>query len=526
MKTLRLLGLLLIAGVLFSCEKDIEKDNVKQEVVFGIEHVAPFLKDGHPDAFDIPCPEDLNPVTAHIKIEGIETPFTPDVFFVDGKLYTQSIMLDPGTYTVEKFLLKNDGGDIIMATPMAGSEYAEYVDTEITFQFVVDAFVKKEVYVEVLCFMEADYTNFGFIWFEIGRIVVHEIPFFGDFCMKDASEYAESYYALQSGFPGEGYFDAKAIFQIVVKRNGEEVLNSPFSNVDENGVIVNQPLLVQYPMDLNETNTYELELWIYVKVGDNYEYVHFHTWTLEDDEEIPTDDFGVVDFVLGSCAYMPADETLVLPPYHNLPLRATVSIFAEEGSIYDNGAYWDLTVVELFPSGSYDFPPADGEIYLGWCGDATTPLSSGTYDFFVYSSLNNSEYYRPWPAGLEDVVTLEDLAQVNWLFNNLTKFGYPALTDMFVHEDDFSGVTNQQGRDLQHAIWMLLGTYPADPGWPLQAQGGGPVSADAYDMYNAANDKGDFVPLPGGYAAVLMVVDDDGVPNFEEYQLVFTVVDP
>lgn len=306
MNKLRILGFLVIAGVLFSCEKDIEKNNVKQDVVFGIDHVDPFVLkavDPQPTPWDIECPEELTPATAKIVINGVE--YNPGVFFVDGKLYTQSIKLDPGDYDIEQFLLLDEHGNVLMATPEEGSEFADYVAEALKIEFNVSAFEKAQVNIEVLCFDESKYLDFGFTWFYIDRIVVREAHFFGDICIEDAAEFQGSLYADNPNFPAEGFYDAPAIFKVVVKRDGEEVPNSPFSN--ESTLGIGEPLTVKYPDRIDvDGEVFTFELWVLVPtaIAGVFDYQHYTTFETTDAiplEEIGT--HGVVDFVIGNCNY-------------------------------------------------------------------------------------------------------------------------------------------------------------------------------------------------------------------------------
>jgi hypothetical protein len=66
------------------------------------------------------------------------------------------------------------------------------------------------------------------------------------------------------------------------------------------------------------------KLYIYVRVGSNFQYKYFHTWTLENDESFATGSDGIVDFVMGNCNYSYA--TLLLAPYQNLPVSASITI--------------------------------------------------------------------------------------------------------------------------------------------------------------------------------------------------------
>jgi hypothetical protein len=146
------------------------------------------------DPWDFDCPTDddgnlLIPTIAQIDIkdsEGSISTYEPQVFFLNGKLYTQAIKLKPGTYEVTKFfLLTHAGGTIIMATPEATGNFSQYVNNPVVYGFEVNAFTKSEIEIEVLCFIAEKYAEFGFFWFEITEIVIRQFCFFG-FCANSS----------------------------------------------------------------------------------------------------------------------------------------------------------------------------------------------------------------------------------------------------------------------------------------------------------------------------------------------------
>lgn len=316
----RILALVVILAVAVAgCQKS-EKDNpvVKQDLSFGIQQIEPT---GLKAEFDCPVDDNGNLLTAthaEIEIEGVT--YTPEVFFLNGKLYTQAIKLEPGTYEVTKFLLTAGiGGTIVMATPEAGGEFAEYVTPTVPFDITVGAFVKTEIPIDVLCFVENKYTEFGFFWFNVTEIVVRQFCFFGDICAIDGpygpSDFAGSLYA---GVQGGLQIDMPAIFKIVVKKDGVEVPNSPFSNVElVDGAWVystNSPLCVNYPDKLRTSGEeFTFELWILVPDGiGGFVYSLYHTFTSTDDgplSTLPGAD-NVVEFVLGTCNYTPTNLQL------------------------------------------------------------------------------------------------------------------------------------------------------------------------------------------------------------------------
>ena len=466
---IRFLVFFLVSVFFSGCEKEKNSDNSHQDVIFGISHIDPFQLKSVDLDFDIECPKDdqgnmLVPYIADIKLTnalGVESNYTPIVFYLNNKLYTQSIKLSPGTYTVTQFLLRDDyDGTIIMATPSADSPFASYITPGrvLGFEFEVKAFEKTEIGAEVLCFEPSSYLAFGFNWFNIGQIVVKNFCFFGDICLTQVPVYQEEtayggntpgstsspwwyYFSAADGSPQKIYagqqetdgtvtyndetgylhidlgswslqpgnetvkinryqepplgwsppgqfgiktnqldvyvgnynhfiihldikkvtqegglynpdvfegslyeyvvnglqMDVPAIFRIDVKKNGQPVPSSPFSNVDldhngnpkpieeqilnEDGYLAgtNKPVCAQYPVRLDETGQqFTFELYILVPDNDgNFSFQLFHTFTSTDQGPLYNENGsqqpitnGVLDFVLGNCHYFPPDLLL------------------------------------------------------------------------------------------------------------------------------------------------------------------------------------------------------------------------
>ncbi len=495
----KLLIIIFISVHIFGCKKDEIKNDapIQQEVSFAVDLVDPGsgMKDWE-------CKVDaqgnlLEPDYAQVTISGAD--YFPLVFRIDGILYTQNIKLDlpvpVGGYIVTQFLLWDDGNtpggtlpeaddQIVMGTPASGSPYEVYIAEPYRLDYVIDvlAFEKIQIPIEVLCFQDDEYTEFGFDWFVIIEIVIREQCFFGDICVKHPDDYIGSDYENQSSGL---QLDMPAIVELHVFKNGTPVLYSPFTNAtaDANWG-VGAPLCIEYPDNLNKTDeVFTVELWILVKWGDTFIYKLFHTWTFIDDAMIPDGTDGIVEFVLGNCNLMNTD--LQLPPYQDLPTMANITV-GHPG----NPGYWDLFVNSATPAGSYDLPV--GVDLTAWCGDKDHILLPGTYNAHVYPSL----YDDDWPAGMP--FSLETIAKVNWVFNHLGNYGI-----------DIMALSSADGIIIQAAIWKLINDFGCT-GTAAQ------MAADA-ETYGVG-----YVPLPGGWAAVLFVKNEMTMA----YQLIFTVVDP
>jgi hypothetical protein len=108
------------------------------------------------------------------------------------------------------------------------------------------------------------------------------------------------------------------------------------------------------------------------------------------------------------------------------------------------------------------------------------------------------------PAVPEYISSAFQWDKINWLMNHL---------------DWFDGY---EWYDVQAALWKLA-NFPVWDGQP--ANGGIPAWTDmpiAQDMLNMANTYGEnYLPLPGGYAAVIFAS-----PDGQQIQTQFILVDP
>jgi len=429
----------------------------------------------------------------------IDETYTPSVFTVNNVLYTQAVKLTPDSYEVILFTLMdnnntpdNTSDDVIVrATPNTGSDFSVFVSATLPIPFTVAPFQKLEIPIEVLCFQETTYKNFGFAWFRATEATVRQMWFFGDFCTKYYKDYAGSAYANQS----QGLqVDMPAIFKVEVYNNGNLV--STYSNESYFGE--GKPLEVKYSDVVNKVDNFELKLYILVQIGDSFGYKYMNSWFFEDAEELDTQlgtgpgGDGVYDFVLGNCNAEQAD--FAFAPYMNLPESA--NLYATLPNDDANRTSY-LTMHFSNIGNGYDI--ANGSL-AGFCFDRTTTIYTNTnYNVSIYSTL--------LPASvLPDRIKNKEWDRVNWLANHLNQFaGY-------------------KWWELQQVLWKL-----EDPSWNGASEGGVPsvnfndLNGMAKKMLDAANLNGDgFVPLPGGWAAVACINADASHP----IQTVFTIVDP
>jgi len=237
-----------------------------------------------------------------------------DVFYISGQPYTNSMKLVPGTYTIQEFIMRNDNmtpdnladDPVIAAAVHTGAPYANLVTSWLTKDFTISPFKKNLLEVELVCYDEANFTSFGFEYFQIDQTVIREQNFFGDLCIRNVNAYYNSPYSSALGGNTNLMLDLPAIFQIEVLRNGISI--GTYNNNSVTGI--SKPLKIAYADRLNTNDNFELKLSVMVLSGSVFQYEYFHSWTFQDAQKIPAGTDGIVDFVLGSCV---PDADLIIP---------------------------------------------------------------------------------------------------------------------------------------------------------------------------------------------------------------------
>ena len=289
--------LLIIAAIAFlfiACEKDSAKDqaNDPATVEFKIDQTNFDFKSDVPECNDDAVWHD---VQFTIRDENlVETTYTSLIFEVDAEHLTQVLKLDPGNYLLTSFLVRDADGEIIRAAPMPSSIYYDLMTYQIELPFTVEAFYKKQVEIDVLCYEDLAYDDFGFTWFEFNDVKIERQCFFGDICAQSLDDFiGTNYDPIQ--------FDMVALMQVEVYKviDGTPVLLRTFNNYDIEGDCME----VYWPNRLDEVEEFEFRL--YVETPNGLE--HIKTWEFEDENCPDPGEDGVVEFVIGDCNLTPTD---------------------------------------------------------------------------------------------------------------------------------------------------------------------------------------------------------------------------
>jgi len=306
-----------------------------------------------------------------------------DVFYISSQPYTNTIKLLPGTYVIQEFLMRNDNmtpgnltdDPIIAAAVHEGAPYANLVTSWLEMEFSVTPFQKNTLDVELVCYDEASFENFGFTYFKLGQTVIREQYFFGDLCIVDVNNYYNSPYSSLLGGNSNLLLDLPAIFQIEVFRN--EVSMGIYNNNSVSGI--SAPLKLTYADRMGTTDNFEFKLSVMILAENGFQYEYFYSWNFTDAQKIDGGTDGVVDFVLGTCT---PDADLIIPysgPENTAPMANNVN---QSG----------IAQVGHLLSGTYVFYDAEGDlqgasVYKWYSADEAT----GTNEQ-VISGANGTTY--------------------------------------------------------------------------------------------------------------------------------------
>ncbi|MBR8535992.1 hypothetical protein KDU71_10520 [Carboxylicivirga sediminis] len=457
------------------------------------------------DDFIPECDENLSLDYAHVWFEkdGVSDDIVIPIFVVDGKYVTQPIkvVLGEGVNSVNINITdftvwhEVEGGDDIMvkATPHDNSEYFQFINPNNGLRdFMLDKFTKEEIIIDVLCYDDLVYDNFGFIWFNIQPITVRQMCFFGDICVCEPASYMLPYgdvFPYVTQVNGGTIYDLIAYMKIIVS-SSENNWSAEFDNLDN----ANDCLPIYWPdYDLLDDEI-TIELKVLLPVGDVLDWVSIKTWVFDSYEDIPvagTD--NVLDFVIGGCHY---DADYIFPAHLHLPADAEgtgISLKVTDYNFKSSTNYHYLKMeLDGIPAGKYSI--SDG-VYYGWCADKDHNISLNTnYSIGIYlASL--------WEGanGLDPL----KLARLNYIINHLPD-GY--LTDGVVADAD-------KGKFIQALIWLLTDDY-ANNDWNVDWTLLQTLYGNAVD---AVTQPSDYSPQIGDLQAVIFY-------HNEQVQVLFTTV--
>ena len=379
---------------------------------------------------------------------------------------TVVVKLPPGDYAITDFEVYDEDDNILYASPKEGSYYDDLFgfDNNVTVEFTLEPFTKMKVNVDVLCWEDYSYKEFGYVWYDFDKFRVRTLCFFGDICTK----FYKTWHMQSDVNPyfGQGHdgYDFPAIITVVIKKDGEAINKA--TNLDWQGT--GAPLCIEYLDEIAvEGEEFTAELWLYLPDGsmvllDEIPFTDADhsegggTWGGED---------GIFDFAVGAadaCKVEGANAFYELPW---VPLPDDISFILRQSS----DSYFDFELTDVQPFEINEFTV--GNKLHAWCGDPTTIIYwNAAYDAKVYPYFNIPDDVR-----LSDI-SAETWSMVHWIVNEVIGGPHPVS-------------------HIQNAIWKILGyTHNA---W------NNPIGDDGGLVAEAMGQKDYKVPL-GGYIVVLI----------------------
>lgn len=117
------------------------------------------------------------------------------VNLVAGQVFTEEtpeLELDPGTYSLDHFMVYNASDELIWVAPKGGV-LADFIDNPLPLSINLGAGVKKYVDVSVLCYDDRDVNEYGYQFFDIDTNEAIEFCIFGNYCPPSGRHYPAEY---------------------------------------------------------------------------------------------------------------------------------------------------------------------------------------------------------------------------------------------------------------------------------------------------------------------------------------------
>lgn len=154
-------GLALMAGLLVGCQEPFEtppRSEVKLELDIpgspngrvNLEHVKQVL------------------ITIQDRTGQVVTDKKLQLFRFNHHFISETISLPEGTFTITRFLALDEEGNVLYATPIAGSPLANLVENPLPVNFTIEAGKLNSVYMEVVAVDDHDPSDFGYAKFNFG----------------------------------------------------------------------------------------------------------------------------------------------------------------------------------------------------------------------------------------------------------------------------------------------------------------------------------------------------------------------
>lgn len=189
-----------------SCSKDeqtVQNDSEKATLSFGaiVNDLAAKAATKQTSTGDLPECSDAAPAYVEIVLSEGGTPVVGTnaapfrVDLVAGQIFTEEapeLELEPGTYSLDHFMVYDSAGNLIWVAPKGGV-LGEFVDNPLPLTINLGAGVKKYVDVPVLCFDNRDVREYGYLFFDLDTNEAIEFCIFGNYCPPSGRHYPAEY---------------------------------------------------------------------------------------------------------------------------------------------------------------------------------------------------------------------------------------------------------------------------------------------------------------------------------------------
>ncbi|RLD76948.1 MAG: hypothetical protein DRJ10_12765, partial [Bacteroidetes bacterium] len=169
----KLIAVLLISSMLFSCEKENGLDILNDQVEFTLNLSSDQLKNVL-SAKECESLDNASKIVLTIEAQnGESTTYTNSElnFYKMGSSYfSEKIALQVGAYKLSKFFLVDESNNVLFASPLEGSLQAQNVNTPLPLPFEIIKDQAMAVDVEVLCAIDLDPEDFGLASFWVDKI--------------------------------------------------------------------------------------------------------------------------------------------------------------------------------------------------------------------------------------------------------------------------------------------------------------------------------------------------------------------
>jgi hypothetical protein len=469
------------------------------------------LKNGNVN--DVPICSDGIPTYIHIVGTGPDGAINDTLKllqnFEDGK-QTVLVKVLPGDYTIEQFEVLDENGENLWVSPQENSTYANLFNFQnsVVINFTIEPFTKNKVDVDVLCWKNYAYKEFGYVWFDYHDYEIHTLCFFGDVCTKFYDSWSTEPNSPYANVQIDGY-DFPALFNVTVINDNDNTQVTTATNVaytdDSGNVAYGGPVCVEYLDNKEiENETYTAQLSLVLPDGTEVllDEISFTDADYSDNGTNLEDvsDWGGVDgiweFAVGDCAMAAQQDDIDAVynvPWMPLPTEVTFKLVNTRPNSYFalGNIQPDVEVGEF----------VTGDTLSAWCGNEIQHITwNHTYKAHVYP------YYNV-PSSAPQVyqdITSEQWAKLNWIVNEVV---------------NNVNLSNYNYMEIQNAIWHILGYTGTTGGDSTKIQ----------EIETNAAMHTNYIPPLGGYVVVLVDPYVDITGNTEVvdfYQLAIIRFDP